>query len=140
MGKRSRRRGQPQPPATHATLAAARPQQLAPGRSLLNAIANGDLDDHLTALADATDARLHLLHTIEAATALAALSVGDEVCINDTVKPKYLRGVHGRIIDLDEDTATVCLHRPIGRFTSGHVRCPPLALDRLDPQTQALAS
>jgi len=121
-------------------LAAARPQQLAPGRSLLNAIANGDLDDHLTALADATDARLHLLHTIEAATALAALSVGDEVCINDTVKPKYLRGVHGRIIDLDEDTATVCLHRPIGRFTSGHVRCPPLALDRLDPQTQALAS
>ena len=71
---------------------------------------------------------------------MAALCVGDEVRINHTVKPQYLRGAHGRIIDLDDHTATVCLHRPIGRFTSGHIRCPPLALDRLHPQPQAAAS
>ncbi|MGI8944921.1 MAG: hypothetical protein ACR2GL_01605 [Thermoleophilaceae bacterium] len=106
-------------------------------RSLLDAIANGALDDHLTALADAADARMHLLHTIHAAGALAALCVGDHVRINETVRPKYLHGSHGRIIDLDDHTATVCLHRPIGRFTDGHVRCPPLALDRLQRQAAA---
>ncbi len=51
--------------------------------------------------------------------------------------PKYLHGACGRVIDLDEHTATVCLPRPVCRFKSGHVRCPPLALDRLQPQAAA---
>jgi len=100
-------------------------------------IADGELDHHLSALADAINARRQLLHTVKAATALAQLCVGDEVRINHTVTPKYLRGIHGRVIDLDDDGATVCLHRPVGRFTSGHVRCPPLALDRLGPYAAA---
>lgn len=142
MGKRSRR---PTSPKQRAALPAPRPPSAAPppadpDRLLLDAIADGELDHHLSALADAVNARRHLLHTVKAATALAQLCVGDEVRINHTVSPKYLHGVHGRVIALDDDTATVCLHRPVGRFTSGHVRCPPLALDRLHPQPQAAAS
>jgi len=142
MGKRSRR---PTSPKHRAALPAPpRPSGSAPvadpERLLLDAIADGELDPHLSALADAINARRHLLHTVKAATALAALCVGDEVRINHSVTPKYLRGIQGRVIDLDEDGATVCLHRPVGRFTSGHVRCPPLALDRLHPQPQATAS
>ncbi len=128
MGKRSRR---PTSPKHRAALPAPRsnPQPAAdPKRRLLDAIADGELDHHLTALADAIDARRHLLHTVKAATALAALCIGDEVRINHSVTPKYLRGIHGRVIDLDDDSATICLHRPVGRFTSGHVRCTPLAL------------
>ncbi|MGH2968846.1 MAG: hypothetical protein ACRDK0_07245 [Solirubrobacteraceae bacterium] len=139
MGKRSRRSTSPE---HRAALPAPRPPSAAPpatdpNRLLLDAIADGELDHHLTALADAVNARRHLLHTVRAATALAQLCVGDEVRINHTVSPKYLHGVHGRVIDLDDDSATVCLHRPVGRFKSGHVRCPPLALDRLQPHAAA---
>jgi hypothetical protein len=134
MGKRSRSRNGQQRPA----LPAPRPPSSAPSAStdsdrlLLDVIADGELDHSLHALADAINARLHLLHTVQAATALAQLCVGDDVRINHTVKPKYLHGAQGRVIDIDEHTATVCLHRPVGRFTSGHIRCPPLALDRLN--------
>jgi hypothetical protein len=139
MGKRSRRpTNTQQRAALPAPRPASGPQPAAdPDRLLLNAIADGELDHSLHALADAVNARRHLLHTLKAATALAQLCVGDEVRINHTVSPRYLHGVHGRVVDLEDDTATVCLHRPIGRFKSGHVRCPPLALDRLQPQAAA---
>jgi len=138
MGKRSRR---PNSPKQRAALPAPTTGQRPagdPDRLLLDAIADGELDHSLHALADAISARRHLLHTVKAATALAQLCVGDQVRINHTVSPKYLHGACGRVIDLDEHTATVCLQRPVGRFTSGHVRCPPLALDRL--QRHAAAS
>ncbi|MCA1680051.1 MAG: hypothetical protein LC790_15210 [Actinobacteria bacterium] len=139
MGKRSRR---PTNPKQRAALPAPQPPAgprpaSDPDRLLLNAIADGELDHALSALADAINARRHLLHTVKAATALAQLCVGDEVRINHTVTPKYLRGIRGRVIALDDDSATVCLHRPVGRFKSGHVRCPPLALDRLHPHAAA---
>lgn len=53
-----------------------------PERSLLDAIAAGELDHHLTALADAVHARRHLLNTVRSATALTELRVGDVVRIN----------------------------------------------------------
>ena len=88
MGKRSRR---------HRTT-----DELARERSLLDAIADGDLDDHLTALAEAVDARRRLLHRVRSATALAILCVGDEVRINQAVSPRYLAGLRGIVIDVDE--------------------------------------
>jgi hypothetical protein len=131
MGKRS------VPPTPPGPAPQRRPGHLARSagleRPLLDAIAAGDLDDHLTALADAIGARHHLLHTVRSAAALAELCVGDDVRINHTVSPRYLHGLHGRVIALDDQTATICLHRPVGRFTSGEIRCPPLALDRLPP-------
>jgi hypothetical protein len=133
MGRRSRRHPQPRlPPAAVAPTTAPPPSQPAgAARSLLDAIANGDLDDHLTALADAVHARHHLLHTVRTATALAQLCVGDDVRINHTISPRYLHGLRGTVIDIDDERATVCLHRPVGRFHSGEVRCPPLTLDKL---------
>lgn len=137
MGKRSRRHnnGQQRPALPGPHPSSGPPPTSDPDRLLLDAIADGDLDHSLHALADAINARLNLLHTVQAATQLAQLCVGDEVRINQTVKPRYLHGARGRIIDLDERHASVCLHRPIGRFTSGQIRCPPPALDRLHPTT-----
>jgi hypothetical protein len=117
MGKRSRRHH----PA----------DALARERLLLDAIADGELDDHLTALAEAVDARRRLLHTVRSATALAVLCVGDEVRINHAVSPRYLAGLQGTVIEVDDHAATIRLPRPVGRFSTGQVRCPPLALDRL---------
>ena len=104
--------------------------EVAPERSLLDAIADGDLDDHLTALAEAVDARRLLLHTVRSATALAILCVGDVVQINQAVSPRYLAGLRGTVIDVDDHAATVRLPGPVGRFSTGQVRCPPLVLEK----------
>lgn len=130
MSKRSRRR-----PQTRGPLPAPRPSQLAPDAEpealLLDQIAAGALDPHLTAIADAIHARHELLQTVESAKALGELSVGDPVRINHHATPRYLHGIQGTVVELDERNATVCLHRPVGRFKSGEIRCPPLILDRL---------
>jgi hypothetical protein len=104
-----------------------------PERLLLQAIADGELDHSLHAVADAVHARLALLHTVKAAGALAQLNVGDVVRLNHRVRPRYLQGAQGRIVAVDERDATVCLPRPIGRFSTGQIRCPPLALERIPP-------
>ncbi len=100
---------------------------------LLDQIAAGELDMHLTAISDAIHARRELLHTISSAKAIAMLNVGDRVRINHHARPRYLHGVQASVIDVDERTVTICIHCPVGRFTSGEIRCPPLALDRLNP-------
>lgn len=140
MSKRSRR-NRPQrqlPSGADASSPPPRddPQQTParPERLLLDQIAAGALDQHLTAIADAIHARLDLLETVNSAKALAMLSLGDRVRFSERTKPQYLRGVHGVVIELDERTATVCVHQPVGRFQSGEIRqCPPLLLERLHP-------
>jgi hypothetical protein len=100
---------------------------------LLDQIAAGELDAHLVAIAEAVRARHELLHTVDSQKALAMLSVGDRVRINRHASPRYLHGVQGVVVELDQHAAVVCVHRPIGRFKSGEIRCPPLVLDRLNP-------
>jgi len=139
VSKRSRRRARSQPlpqlprsrPPASPPPAEPEPE---PERLLLDQIAAGELDAHLTAIADAAHARLELLDTINSAKALAMLNIGDRVRFNNHIRPQYLRGVEGVVIDLDHHTATVCVHQPIGRFRSGEIRrCPPLLLERLTP-------
>ena len=61
-----------------------------PERQLLDAIAAGELDPHLVAIADAIDARRELLQTLAAAKALAELRIGDYVMFNHKVRPRNL--------------------------------------------------
>jgi hypothetical protein len=131
MGKRSRRRQRQRPLAPPAP--SPREESREPERLLLDQIAAGELDPHLTAIAQAIRVRYELVQTIGSAKALARLNVGDRVRINHHSSPRYLHGVQGTVVDLDEHAATVCVHRPIGRFKSGEIRCPPLVLDKLDP-------
>lgn len=134
MSKRARRRPHQRPPVAPAP----RPASPAPGHAdpealLLAQIADGALDPHLSALAQAINARRNLLDTVRSVTALAMLNVGDRVQINHHARPRYLHGIQGTILELDDSSATICIHRSVGRFTSGEIRCPPLALDRLSP-------
>jgi hypothetical protein len=123
-GKRSRRGRRASPPAPGGGGAE-------PERPLLDRIASGALDPHLTALAEAIRARFDLLETINSQKALAELTVGERVRINHRATPRYLHGIKGTVVEVDESSATVCVHRPVGRFKSGEIRCPPLVLDRL---------
>src|SRR6478735_3114673 len=79
-------------------------QQSAPGTeaSSLDAIAAGDLDDHLDALAAAVNARQELLHTVRSATKLMSLCEGDLVVINERISPRYLAGLWGEVVDVDD--------------------------------------
>lgn len=137
MSKRSRRRARntpsPRLPPPRPSRDP-RPSEPEPERLLLDQIAAGELDTHLVAIADAIHARLELLPTVNSAKALAMLNVGDRVRFNHHTRPQYLRGAQGVVIELDQHTATVCVHGPIGRFRSGEIRrCPPLLLERLSP-------
>ena len=109
----------------------------APVDAILDRIAAGDLDAHLTPIAEAIRARFDLLQAVNSAKALAQLEIGDRVRINHHATPRYLHGVHGTIVHLDDQSAIVCVHQPIGRFTSSEIRCPPLVLDRLTPTSKS---
>jgi hypothetical protein len=102
-----------------------------PQSQLLDAIAAGDLDTHLVAIADAVQARRELLRTVAAAAALAQLCVGDDVMINQKVRPRYLAHEAATVVEVDDRSVVVRLWRPVGRFRDGIVRCPPLVLHKL---------
>lgn len=103
-----------------------------PERELLDAIADGELDDHLVAVADAVHARRELLHTVRSATALSRLCVGDTVVFTDRIRPRYLEHELAVVTGIGDRHVTVRLGRPVGRFGEGEIRCPPLALQRVD--------
>jgi hypothetical protein len=103
-----------------------------PERQLLDAIANGELDQHLVAIADAVHARRELLHTVRSANAISEFCVGDTVMFNGAIRPRYLQHEAAVITELDDHWVTVRLWRAVGRFGNGQLRCPPLALQKLD--------
>jgi hypothetical protein len=109
-------------------------------RLLLDAIASGELDEHLTAIAEAIRTRRELLHTVEAAKAFAGFAIGDTVRFNRRIRPRYLNGEPSTITELEDGWVTVRLWRPVGRFTSADVRCPPLALEKVRPGSSRSAA
>ncbi len=106
-----------------------------PEEQLLDAIAAGELDQHLVAIADAVHARQQLLHTVRSAHAIADLCVGDTVMFTNRIRPRYLEHELAEVTSIDERTVTVRLWRPVGRFRDEQLRCPPLALRKLNRET-----
>jgi hypothetical protein len=94
-------------------------QLRAPERQLLDAIANGQLDQHLVAIADAVHARRELLHTVRSAGAIAQFCVGETVMFNANIRPRYLQyeaaGDHGARRSLGHGAA-LPPRRPVRRW------------------------
>jgi hypothetical protein len=88
------------------------------------AIEAGALDDELPAIAAAINARWAELARLRVEHALKHITVGARVTIGAEAQPKYLRGLTGEVHEIDGEVAVVCLGAPIGKFKSGHVRCP----------------
>ncbi len=51
------------------------------------------------------------------------------VRIGNTAKPQYLRGLTGEVHEIHNDFVLVCFDEPVGRFTDGHISCPPQLLE-----------
>ena len=89
------------------------------------AIAAGELDDHLGALAGAVEARRQLLLTVRSATALATLCLGDVVRITERVSPRYL------VASMARSSGSTITQRPSGSSTrSGVSRADAFAARR----------
>jgi hypothetical protein len=130
MGKRSRRHRanhHPMRPSGHTP--AARPNH----NNLAERVLSGELDTQLPALVEAINRRWKTIQDQRTADAMAKLHVGDRVRINHDVSPQYLHGRCGEIHQIDNDRVVVCLDTPVGRFKSGHVRCPPTAVEQIEP-------
>ena len=100
-------------------------------QALVGIIATGGLDEHLPALSTAIHERHRHLVRAEANQAAARIAIGDRVRLNHSIRPLYLHGATGTVVDWAGQRAVVRLDEPTGRFTTGEVRCPPLGLDRL---------
>lgn len=98
---------------------------------LTSLIAIGGLDDHLGMVSAAIGDRRRLLRQAQSLHALASIVVGDRVRLNDSVRPLYLHGQSGTVAGWAGERVVVQLDVPVGRFTTGEVRCPPLGLDVL---------
>lgn len=130
MGKRSRRQ--------HANHNPSHPPRADPGTDpapydLADRVLSGQLDTELPALIEAINRRWKIIQDQRTAAAMAKLRVGDRVRIGHDISPQYLHGRHGEVHQIDHDSVVVCLDTPVGRFKSGHVRCPPTALERTEP-------
>lgn len=135
MSSRARRPRRP--------LAAVPPTTLPPGgadtaaagiQALVERIHAGELDAELPMLAAAIAERQQLLAAAHSLITRASLRVGDRVRINHRARPLYLHGQVGTVAGFYGQGVIVRLDQPVGRFVTGELRCPPLALDRLRPE------
>ena len=124
MSHRARR---PPPPAAPAV-----PVDLV--QAVVEAIARGELDGELAVLGAVINERARLLATAQSMRTLASLRVGDRVRINHSAKPNYLHGRAGTVTGWAGQNVVVQLDHPVGRFTTGELRCPPLTLAPLPPE------
>jgi ribosomal protein L21E len=129
MSRRARR-PQPKPPA-RSPAAMTAPVDLV--QAVVEAIARGELDEELAVLGAVLNQRVRLLATARSMRTLASLRVGDRVRINHSAKPNYLHGRAGTVSGWAGQNVVVQLDQPVGRFTTGELRCPALVLEPLAP-------
>jgi hypothetical protein len=103
-------------------------------QALIERIQAGELDAELPVLATAIAERQQLLAAAQALITRANLRVGDRVRINHRARPLYLHGQVGTVAGFYGQSVIVRLDQPVGRFVTGELRCPPLALDRPGPE------
>jgi hypothetical protein len=137
------RHEQPRPPppasprrgaATHHTPPGEATTAAAGIQALVERIHACDLDAELPVLAAAIAERQQLLAAAQALITRASLRVDDRVGINHRARPLYLHGHTGTVAGFYGQSVIVRLDQPVGRFVTGELRCPPLALDRLGPE------
>lgn len=99
---------------------------------LVGFIATGALDEHLGVISRAlVERRRHLLRR-ESIRAMGTVDVGDTVRLGPDLRPMYLRGRTGTVTGWTGRNVVVQLDVPVRRY-GREVRCPPLALEVVQP-------
>jgi hypothetical protein len=137
MSRNSRRRAQ----ARRTSASGSRPAGATPNdhprlppnaiETLVALVTAGELDCDLPLLYDTIGERLHAIEAARLANALARLNTGDRVRIGHDVPPAYPHGLPATVTRRGIDTITIQLDHPVGKFVDGHIRCSPLAVERM---------
>ena len=98
---------------------------------LIGLIATGGLDEHLSAIQTAVGERYRQRQRAHSNQAAAQIDVGDRVKLGHDIRPLYLHGASGTVTGWAGQSVIVQLDEPVGRFTTGQIRCPPLGLHPL---------
>jgi hypothetical protein len=103
-------------------------------RDLIKGILSGEYDDDFQEIEDAVKARQNTLRKINRPEPTprreTGMRPGDVVRINNNCGTRYLAGRHVKITDrLQKNFRIELLDGPMGRFTSGTLKCPPSLLE-----------
>jgi hypothetical protein len=98
---------------------------------VVEAIARGELDDELGVLGAVINERVQLLATARSMRTLASLRVADRVSHQPQRQAQLPARRTGTVTGWAGQNVIVQLDRPVGRFASGELRCPPLILEPL---------
>ncbi len=145
-----RRKAQAMPPSPAATGSSPAPARMTPDGSdpgapsaeaqrtllvmFMRGLEAGWYDDEILPIYERLNQRHREAQEERNRRALAGLRLGDQVAFPADALPKYLRGVTGKIVAFDgDDGVVVCLGRPLGRFSTGHVRSSARGVVKLAP-------
>ncbi len=90
----------------------------------------GEFDEDLYLLSKALRARWEAVEAAKTLHAMASIQLGDWVRLKDEMKNKRLRGLIGHVVERHEDAITICLGDHVAA-DHRHIRCSPLAVDKL---------
>lgn len=105
------------------------------GDKVIAAIKKGRCDDEIMDIAEAVLTRRKYLQSVQALENLRNLDIGDIVRVNDNVKPRYLAGQQGVVVEMSPRRRNglpmllIELSRgPVGKFRTGKVLFSPSSL------------
>ncbi len=90
----------------------------------------GELDEDLYLLSKTLRARWEAVEAAKTLNAMASIQLGDWVRLKDEMKTKRLRGQIGHVVERHEDAIVICLGEHVAA-EHRHIRCSPLAVDKL---------
>ena len=93
-------------------------------------ISAGEFDADLYLLWQTLKARWDAVEAAKTLHAMASIQLGDWVRLKDDVKTKRHRGLIGHIVERHEDAIVICLGDHVAA-DHRHIRCSPLAVDKL---------
>lgn len=98
---------------------------------LVARINDGEFDQDLYLLSRALRVRWEAVEAAKVVRAMASLQLGDWVRIRDEVKTRRHRGLIGKVVERHDDTVVICLGDQVADADHRHIRCSPLAVDKL---------
>jgi len=87
--------------------------------------------EDISAIGMAYRSRSTALHAERALEVVQSIDVGDKVRITGGIKPKYLIGLVGNVVDKESKCARVDFGRPVGKFRS-IIGIPYSALEKVN--------
>lgn len=85
-------------------------------------------DEELNSLVDYIRVAYKTRQARRNAVAKAAIQVGDRVKFGTNLKPQYLQGCQGEVMEIRSSRILVRLDRPVGKYITGEVLATPASL------------